>query len=220
MQEVEQVRYGRSETLYLLGVQLPDGGEDLDLGVAADACIEQAAEGALVVGVLVDVRDAQLGFPQECVVGTFEDLALLGDGMNHRLQRGATVGVAEGARLDVGDDLLDAAADGAEILHPLLPQEPGAVGRAGVLPPPLDQCANCVRQDQLSQRKTTPGKGISFDCPDAISEQRPAWSTQPSRLETDRPPSATFGLCVPMSGVGWGTHWHRLSVHMRDFGRR
>ena len=106
---------------------------------AAHARVEEAAEGALVVRVLVDVRDAQLGLPQKRVVGALEDLPLLGDRADDGLERRAPVGVAEGARLDLRDHLLDAATDGAEVLEPLLPEKPGPVRPAGIVAPTLDK---------------------------------------------------------------------------------
>jgi hypothetical protein len=145
VQEVEEVRDRRAEALDRLGVDLPDGGDDLLLRVAADPGVEEAPEGALVVGALVDVGDAELGLPQECVVRAFEDLTLLRDGVGHRLQRRAAVGDAEGARLDLGHDLLDAAADGAEVLDPLLPQEPTPVSGPWIAAPALQQRRHQVR---------------------------------------------------------------------------
>ena len=62
-----------------------------------------------------------LRLPQESVVRSLEDLALLGDRAYDRLERGALVGRSEGAGFDFGYNGCDAAADGAEILEALLP---------------------------------------------------------------------------------------------------
>jgi len=54
-----------------------------------------------VIRVLIDVRDPQLRLPQEGVVGAPEDLALLGDRCDDRLEGGAAVSDAEAARRDL-----------------------------------------------------------------------------------------------------------------------
>ncbi|GAV36263.1 hypothetical protein ROTAS13_03950 [Roseomonas sp. TAS13] len=139
MQEVEEVGDRRTEALDGFGVDLPYGGDNLQLGVAADAGVEQAAEGALVLRVLIDVGDAELRLPEEGVVRTLEDLPLLCDGVDHGLQGRSAVGDAKGPGLYLGHNLLDAAPDRAEVLDPLLPKKPAPVGGAGVVAPARQQ---------------------------------------------------------------------------------
>ena len=81
----------------------------------------------------------QLGLPHERVVGALEDLALLGDRVEHRLEGRTTIRDPERPAVDLLDDLHDPAPDRAEVLEPLLPQEPRPVGPAGILAPLLDQ---------------------------------------------------------------------------------
>lgn len=83
--------------------------------------VQHAAEGTLIGGVLIDVWNAELGFPQKGMVCPSEDLALFGDGMNDRLQRGAAIGDAEPIGFDFFDNLPDSPPDGAKILEPLIP---------------------------------------------------------------------------------------------------
>jgi hypothetical protein len=54
------------------------------------------------------------GFPVERMRGAFEHLLLLGDRVQNQLQGRAAEIVAERARLDIGDDLLDSPPDRAE----------------------------------------------------------------------------------------------------------
>ena len=86
MDEVEQVRHCRPQTLDANGVDAPDR---LDHGVGrvtALAGVQQAGEGALVVRVLVDVWDAKLGLSQERVIGALENLTLLRDGAHRHFE--------------------------------------------------------------------------------------------------------------------------------------
>ena len=99
--------------------------------------MEKAAEGALIVRVLVDVRDAQFRLPEKGMIGAPENLALFRDAADHRLQRGSPVGVAEAPGIDFFDDRGKAPPDGAEVLESLLPQEPASVGCGGVFTPDL-----------------------------------------------------------------------------------
>jgi hypothetical protein len=122
-----------------LAVEPADRVDHRLAGVAAVARVQQPPEGALVVLVLVDVRDAQLGLPQKRVVRTLEDLPLLGDRRHDGLQRRAPIHVAEASTLDLAHDLPDAAPDRAEVLQALFPQEPGAVRRMGIGLPTVDQ---------------------------------------------------------------------------------
>jgi len=64
VEEVEQVRRGRPEPSDAERAEPLDGCEELFLRVAADACVEEAAERPLVLWRLVDVGDVQLGLPQ------------------------------------------------------------------------------------------------------------------------------------------------------------
>src|SRR3546814_8349715 len=74
MHEVQQVRRGGPQALDSVPVECVDRLQHACLVVAALAFVQEAAEGALMLGVLVDIRDAQLGFPQERVVGALEYL--------------------------------------------------------------------------------------------------------------------------------------------------
>src|SRR3546814_3642694 len=82
-------------------MRISDWSSDVCSSDLALAFVQEAAEGALMLGVLVDIRDAQLGFPQERVVGALEYLPLLGHGGHHRFQRRAAIGVAEGAGINL-----------------------------------------------------------------------------------------------------------------------
>jgi hypothetical protein len=139
MQEVEEVCRRRTQPFDVFLVELPDGVQDVVLGLAAGAQVQEAPERDLVLAILVDVGDAQLGLPEEGVVGALEDLALLRDGADNRLEQGALVDVAEGIGLDGLDDLFDPPPDGAEVLEAFFPEKPRAVGRAGVRAPALDE---------------------------------------------------------------------------------
>ena len=79
------------------------------------------------------------------MVGALEDLSLLGDGMDDGLQGRAAIGDTEAARLDLLDHLADAPADRPEILQPFIPQEPGLVGRRGIVTPLRDEVSKSVR---------------------------------------------------------------------------
>jgi len=87
----------------------PNCGENLGFTGAAPASLQHPAEGELVVSILVYVRDPQLGLPKERVICALEYLSLLGDAVDHGLQRGTSIRGAEGSGLDVGADLFDAA---------------------------------------------------------------------------------------------------------------
>ena len=123
------------------GVETADRGEHRSLLGAAGASIEHAGERELVARVLVDVGNAQLGLPQPGVVSPAEHLPLLGDSAYHRLQGRVPVRVAEGAALDLLHHAENAATDGAKVLQPLFPREPGAAGGAWVVSPAQDQLA-------------------------------------------------------------------------------
>lgn len=116
VQEVQEVGNRGPQTLDGQCIDCPDRRKDLCLFVAAATPGQQASEGPLVFRALVDVRNTQLGLPQEGVVGTLEDLALLGDGMDNRLKRGAAISDAKAAGFNLGNNLLDAPADRTKIL--------------------------------------------------------------------------------------------------------
>lgn len=79
------------------------------------------------------------------MVGAPEYLALFGDRMDDGLQRRATIGDAEPARLDLLDDLTDAPPDGPEILQPFIPQEPRPIGGRRIVAPLLDKLLKSIR---------------------------------------------------------------------------
>ena len=83
MQEVQQVRRRRAQSLDPALIEPADGLDDGCLGGAAKTRIKKAAEGRLVLSIFVDVRNPELRFPKEGVIGPFENLALLGDGAYH-----------------------------------------------------------------------------------------------------------------------------------------
>lgn len=87
MQEIEQVGGRRPQSLDPDGVQLPDRRDDLSARRAARARVEKVAERALILRGFVDIRNAKLRLPQECVIGALEDLPLFGDRVNDRLER-------------------------------------------------------------------------------------------------------------------------------------
>src|SRR3546814_7639286 len=60
MHEVQQVRRGGPQALDSVPVECVDRLQHACLVVAALAFVQEAAEGALMLGVLVDIRDAQL----------------------------------------------------------------------------------------------------------------------------------------------------------------
>src|SRR3546814_18199270 len=60
-------------------------------------------------------------------------------------QRGAAIGVAEGAGINLLHDRLQPAPDRTEILDPFFPAKPGVVGRGRVLLPALQQLHQNLR---------------------------------------------------------------------------
>jgi hypothetical protein len=78
----------RAQPLDPSAIQSHHGLEHLFFGGAAGARVEKPSEGTLVVGVFVDVGNPELRLPKEGMVGSLEDLALLGD----RLDRFRLVG--------------------------------------------------------------------------------------------------------------------------------
>lgn len=108
-------------------------------GRAARTGVEEGPEGSLVFGVFVDVGNAEFRLPEKRVIGPLEELPLLGDGSDHRFERGATIGIAERAALNFVDDPSDTAADGAEVLAPLLPEKPTLMGAGLADAPSFDE---------------------------------------------------------------------------------
>jgi hypothetical protein len=112
--EIQQVGNRRPQAFDAVRVQCPACHEYFFRLVAAVARVEQSAEGTLVRRVLVDVGDAQFGLPEERVVCSLENLALLRDGRDYRFERRAAIRVAKHTGFDFLDDLPDALADGPE----------------------------------------------------------------------------------------------------------
>lgn len=142
VEKIEKVgdRWPKPFDLYLI-----NGANALDhiIGiVAAAAMIEQPPECTLVVVVFVNIGDAQLWLPKECMVRAFEDLALFGDRMDHSFKRRAAISDPKRPGFDFGHDLLDPAPDRTKILDPLFPQEPAFIRCPGVLPPSTDQLSD------------------------------------------------------------------------------
>ena len=120
MQEVEDAGHGGAEALDFAPVQDVDFFEQLLLSGGRQAAFQKLTEGPLVVLVLVNVRDAQLGLPVERVGRALEHLLLLADDAEHEFERGALKIVAKAAGLNVLDHLLHPASDGAEGLQAFL----------------------------------------------------------------------------------------------------
>ena len=134
MEEVEEVRRGRPETLDPLAVEGEHEVEQAALVGRVQAPVEEVGEGPLVLVVLVDVGDAELRLPVEGVGGPLEHLLLLGHRLQHRFERRPLVVIPERAAADRPHHLLDAAADRPERLQPVpVVEEPGVVNRLGVL---------------------------------------------------------------------------------------
>jgi hypothetical protein len=55
--------------------------------IAAQTRLQESSERPLMRGIFVDVRNPQLRFPQERVIGPLENLTLLGDRVHDGLQR-------------------------------------------------------------------------------------------------------------------------------------
>ena len=158
VQEIQKVCHGRSKALDLQRIDTTDSRQNFGLGVSADAGVKHVAKGALIDRAFINVRDTQLGFPQKSVIGTFENLTLLGHRMNHGFQRRPAILCAKTATRDLGNHRLQAAPDRAEVLDPLFPQEPGLEGARHVSPPVLDQDRQEIRHwDALEHARLTVG---------------------------------------------------------------
>jgi hypothetical protein len=135
VQEVEEIGRGRPKSLDALFVKPANGGDDILFIRTAAARIQETAEVQLVGRRLVDVRNSELRLPEKRVVGTLEDLPLLGNRPDDGLERRPLVDVPERPVLDFSDDTREAAADRAKVLKPLFPQKPRSVRRVGVVSP-------------------------------------------------------------------------------------
>jgi hypothetical protein len=178
VKKVEDVRHGWPEALDFQGIDAADLRQDLLFGVAAHACIQQAPEGALIGGILVDVRNAQLGLPQEGVVGAFERLPLLGDRVHHGLERGAAIRDTKSIGGDLGGDLLHAAANRAKVLQTVFPQEPALISPPRICPPPHEQFLH----QGLRHEPSSPGRTIELTVRDR-ADALPKQSNHPSVAE-------------------------------------
>ena len=138
MEKVQEVCCGRPQAFDSPLVELVDGTKNLVFLAATAADIQKAPEGTLVFSRFIDVRNAQLRFPQKGVVRAFEDLPLLGNRADDGLERRTSVGVSEASCLNVFDNLDQASAKGPEVLQPLLPEEPTLIGSTRIIPPPSD----------------------------------------------------------------------------------
>ena len=139
MDEVQQVGHRRPQALDGDGVDAMNGVDHAFGRVATLTGVQQARERTLVVGVLVNVGDAQLGLPQERVVGALENLALFGDGPDHYFERRAAVHVAKAAGVDLAHHGSQPAPNGTEVLQPFVPKKPAAVRAARICFPALDE---------------------------------------------------------------------------------
>lgn len=101
--------------------------------------MQHPGERSLMIWILVDVRNTQLGFPEECVVRPLEDLALLGNRRDHGFERRSAIGVAKCSGLDLADHLTNATPNGAKVLEALGPEKPRLVSPVSVMLPSLNE---------------------------------------------------------------------------------
>lgn len=120
-------------------LSISNGSQQLLFGIATETGVEEPTKSALIFGTLIDVGDTQLWLPQERVIGAFKYLSLLGYRLNNGLERGAAIPVPKDARFDLGNHLLNPAADRAKILDSLLPKEPGQVCSVWIIFPSSEQ---------------------------------------------------------------------------------
>ena len=137
--EVQQVGDGRAQPLDAVLVQLLNRLNQFLFGVAAIARMQQPGERSLMIGILIDVRDAQFGLPEEGMVRPLEDLALLCNRGDHGFEGGPAIGVAECPSLNLIDDRADAAPNGAEVLEALRPEKPRLICPVPVSFPSLNE---------------------------------------------------------------------------------
>src|SRR3546814_4282563 len=105
VKKIEQVGDRWPEPLDLQAIDRVDMANNFLGRVATRTGVEQVTERPLVLRVFVDIGYAELRFPEKGVVGAFENLTLLCDGMNDRFERRSPVGDAERAALDLTNDL-------------------------------------------------------------------------------------------------------------------
>lgn len=79
MKEIEEIGRCGPKPLDAAAVQGVDRLKHLRFTRAAGALVEKGGKGKLIAAVFVDVGDAELRLPKEGMVGSLEDLALLGD---------------------------------------------------------------------------------------------------------------------------------------------
>jgi hypothetical protein len=112
VKEVEEIGNRGAKALDRGAVEGLYGPDHLSfLAGTAGARLEETAERELIRTVLVDVRNAQFGFPEEGMVGAAKDLSLLRDGPYDCLKRRALVDVAETVRFNLGDHCRDPPSD-------------------------------------------------------------------------------------------------------------
>ena len=86
MNKIQQVRNGGTKAFHPPTVETAYRSDEVVGLVTAGTGGEKAAKRELIFGALVDIWNAQLGFPKKGMVGTLEDLALLRDGPDHGLE--------------------------------------------------------------------------------------------------------------------------------------
>lgn len=86
MQEVEEVCRGRAEAFDRLRIEYVYRIDEHVAAFAAETHVEKRPERALVLGMLVDVWNAQFRLPEKRVVGALEQLPLFVDGANDSLE--------------------------------------------------------------------------------------------------------------------------------------
>ena len=111
MNKVQQVCDGRAEPFDVKRVDAMDRIDDCLRRIATIAGMQQMGECALIGGMLVNVGNAQLRFPEKSMIRSSENLPLLRNGADHHFKRRSAIGTTKRTRLDVTNDLPDAASD-------------------------------------------------------------------------------------------------------------
>jgi len=142
VKKIEQVGDRGPEPLDLQAIDRVDMANNFLGRVATRTGVEQATERPLVLRVFVDIGYAELRLPEKGMVSAFENLTLLGDGMNDRFERRSPVGDAERAALDLTNDLANTTPDRAEVFQPFVPQKPASVGCARIVTPTGNKTTN------------------------------------------------------------------------------
>ena len=83
MEEVEDVGHGRTQAFDFQSVEVVNGPQDLLFARGVEDGFQKLAKSDFVLGVFIDVGDAQFWLPVEGVGGPFENLFLLRDGGQH-----------------------------------------------------------------------------------------------------------------------------------------